>query len=274
MKPEYDYRSVLRDALARRCNTNPSYNMSRFARDLGLSPGRLSEIFSHRQGLSTEVGKRIGGIIGLSDGETEFFCDQIEFEHGRSQAKRELARLRLSKRNDELEQRTLEIDTFHVISDWYHFAIVQLVELPFFREDPNWIARSLNISTAEATSAIDRLLRMDILTRSEDGKLKRVDQTVVVQNKAPSEAIRKFNDQILDKAKAALAARPQNERTVSTGMVCIRRSDFEEIRAKVRRFSTRLLNEAEASEKEKEAVYCLSMQFFEVTDPVTLRTQE
>ena len=69
----------------------------------------------------------------------------------------------------------------------------------------------------------------------------------------------------------ALLNRPQSERAVSSGMVCIRRSDFEEIRAKVRRFSTRLLKEAEANPKDKEAVYCLSMQFFEVTESTALR---
>lgn len=274
MKSEYDYRTVLRDALARRCQVNPSYNMSRFARDLGLSPGRLSEIFSHRQGLSTEVGKRIGGILGLSEGETELFCDQIEFEHGRSQAKRELARLRLLKRNEELEKMAVEVDTFQAISDWYHLAIIQLIEMPIFKEDPKWIARALNISAAEAASAIDRLLRIGILFRDERGTLKRVDETIVVQNKAPSDAVRKFQEQIIEKARAALLTRPQNERTVSSGMVCVRRSDFDEIRTKIRRFSTRLLNEAEASPKDKEAVYCLSIQYFEVTEATLLKDQD
>jgi uncharacterized protein (TIGR02147 family) len=271
MQTENDYRTVLRDALARRCQANPSYNMSRFARDLGLSPGRLSEIFSRRQGLSIEVGKRIGGILGLSEGETEFFCDQIEFEHGRSQAKRELARLRLLKRSEELDKLALEVDTFQVISDWYHFAIVQLIEIPIFREDPKWIGKALNISAAEAASAVDRLLRVGILYRDDKGALNRVDETIVVHNKVSSEAVRKFHEQVMDKAKMVLSTRPLAERTISSGMVCIRRSDFEEIRAKVRRFSSRLLKEAEASPKDKEAVYCLSMQFFELTDAAAFR---
>jgi len=88
LTPNTNYRSFLRLELERRCKQNPRYSLNAFARDLGLAPSRLSEVFSEKQGLSREVATRISEKIGLNQDETETFCDLVEMEHARSAEKR------------------------------------------------------------------------------------------------------------------------------------------------------------------------------------------
>src|SRR2546430_13739191 len=54
-----DYRRVLRKELESRCRTSPRYSLRAFARDLKISPSRLSEILSGKQGLSRAAARGI-----------------------------------------------------------------------------------------------------------------------------------------------------------------------------------------------------------------------
>ena len=62
---------------------------------------------------------------------------------------RELARIRLQK-TAVPEYQQLQMDTFRVISDWYHFGILELTYLKSFKSDPRWIAKALGITEIEA----------------------------------------------------------------------------------------------------------------------------
>ncbi len=115
--------------------------------------------------------------MNLSPLETQRFCDLVESEHARSAEKRKLAELRLNRSEVEDSYLTLQMDSFHLISDWYHFAIIQLLELPKIKNDPAWIARSLDISRIEAEAAIARMLRMDLI-EEKDGYLKKTKEFI------------------------------------------------------------------------------------------------
>ncbi len=262
-----DYRNVLRDALAKRSASAPGYTMSRFAKELGLSPSRLSEVFSRRQGLSLEVAKRISGVLGLQEQEAGFFCDLIEYEHARSQEKRELARIRLLKRRGDVEGQAIERDVFQMISDWYHVAILELVETRYFREDYQWIADSLGISLVEAGAAMERLIRLKMLVRDEKGRLRRWEKSYYSADKDVSEAMRNFHTQVMDRAKSAMVTRPVKESAYAAGMFPVRREDVPVVQGKIKRFLWRLSRDLESSLSSADAIYCMSMQFFEMTEP-------
>ena len=70
------------------------------------------------------------------------------------------------------------LDAFQVISDWYHLAIVELANTPDFRGEPYGIARSLGISVVEARAALERLLRLGMLARSDSGCIRGTGKTV------------------------------------------------------------------------------------------------
>lgn len=134
-----DYRSILKAELAKRCGANPRYSQRAFARDLDLSPSRLSEILSRRYGLSRVAAQGIAKRIGLAKEECRRFLDLVESEHARSKVAREAAKDRL---NSDSEQSQLQMDAFAIVSDWYHFAILELTCLKDFVSDNRWIAKN------------------------------------------------------------------------------------------------------------------------------------
>jgi uncharacterized protein (TIGR02147 family) len=259
-----DYREILRDQLNHRIESNPRYSLRAFARDLGLSPSRLSEILNGKQGLSRASAQKIAGRMGFSFDETNRFCDLVESLHARSRLSQEVAKARLQKYQAEQSHRTLQLDAFRVVSDWYHFAILCLIELDGFDPDPDWIGRKLQISRYEATAALARLERLDLIEKTKTGY--RVLQDFVASPSGiPSEAIRKFHRQVLEKAAAALTAQPLDDREFSTVLFALDATRLEEAKSKVRHFGRGLVKSMDSSRK-KNRVYCLSMQLFRISE--------
>jgi uncharacterized protein (TIGR02147 family) len=259
-----DYRVLLKEEFSRRLGARRPYSMNAFAKDLGLSGPRLSEIFSGKQGLSREKAEEIASRINFSTEEKDYFCDLVEMEHARSQQQRELARQRVEERLLDRDYHSVQQDVFQAISDWYHFGILQLLETKHFREDPAWIAEALGIAKTEAELALERLLRLEVLSRNAKGRLILTRDFIATTDGVPSLAVRKFHSQILRKALIALEAQPVEKRNFSSTVVAVKRSELPRAKEMMRKFRLRFAKEL-TRPKEADSVYCLSMQMFELT---------
>jgi uncharacterized protein (TIGR02147 family) len=258
-----DYRHLLQGELSKRAAQNPHYSLRAFARDLGLAPSRLSEILNGKQGLSRLTAERVGARLGLSEDERAVFCDLVESRHARSAADKKAAALRLTKRQYATPEYQFKIDAFHVISDWYHLAIVELVTVSGFKNDAKWIARKLTITEIQVKLAIERLIRLKFLKLTR-GKLVLLKDEGFVPNDVPSESVRKFHQQILERAISALHAQNVSERHIATHVFAFDKKRMAEAKKSMRRFEHRFCKKLEGS-RAKDSVYCLSFQFFDLT---------
>lgn len=257
-----DYRVILRDVLEERCSRNPRYSMRAFARDLGISVSRLSHILKGRFGLSRNSAEEIAKKIGLNNQETQYFCALVESKHARAYAKKEAAKKQLEDFVDYYQ--ALNVDNFKVISDWYHFAIMELTLVQNFRSDTLWIAKVLGISQYEAAQAIDRLLNLELL-EIEKGKLKLTGQFFAGGAGTPSEAIRKFHTQFLEKAQKALVFQSVQERDFSAVILAVDSSRVDEARQDIKKFRNKFDKKFSASDR-KDSVYGLGIQFFKMNE--------
>ena len=256
-----DYRMILKEELDSRCEQNPHYSLRAFARDLNLSPSRLSEILNRKQGLSRKAAAKIAEFLGFSGDEKEYFCDLVTSQHARSKNEREVAKIRLMKNQAEADEYyQLQLDTFKVIADWYHVGILELIKLDDFVEDSKWIAKRLRITPIQAELAIERLLRVNLLERSE-GKLIVKQNTGLLKGGMPSESIKKFHRQILNKAIEALVLQSIEEREFSVNILAIDKDDIDEAKNQIRKFQQKFCSNIKNKEK-KDSLYCLSIQFF------------
>ena len=104
--------------------------MRAFARDLDLSPQYLSNVINGKKGLSTKTASQIAKRLGFTKNETEYFCNLAQSRFSRNLVDKKIARARLATLSKENETTThLAEDAFRVISDWYHFAIIELLKL-------------------------------------------------------------------------------------------------------------------------------------------------
>lgn len=254
-----NYRRYFTETFESRSMRNPSYSLRAFARDLDIGTSTLTEVLQGKYGLSKGRIEKVAKALQLSSDQTEHFSDLIARDHGRSEKDREEAALRIQLRLRHSIQ-TITLDGFKVISDWYHLALLELISLPSFKNDTEWMAKRLGLPELTIVEAIDRLERLELIEKTKTGILL-TDDFTSIGNNTPSQAIRKFHSQILQKALTALEAQSVDERENSSTVFAINQEDLPEAKKKLLKFR-REFSGLLSKNPNKNNVYCLSIQFF------------
>jgi uncharacterized protein (TIGR02147 family) len=260
------FRDILKEELAKRCAANPRYSLRAFARDLEMSPSRISQILNNRLGLSTKAARELVSRLDMSPAEADHFCKLVQANDSRSLRTRDSARAALDRYKDETgDYLTLQMDAFQMIADWYHYALLELLKTKGAKSDHKWLSRRLGISVYETEMAVERLKRLEFLEEKK-GKLVPVLDRYTTGTDVPSEAIRSFHKQLLTKAAAALEAQNIGERDITTVTAPVAVEDLPEYKrriAKFRREMAALFAKRAANATE---VYCLGFQFFRLSE--------
>jgi transcriptional regulator with XRE-family HTH domain len=143
--PDTSFRLFLQSELARRCARNAQYSMRAFAMHLDVDHSTLSQWLRGRRPLTARSIESLGRRLGLAEGAIQRYIDHSGRDEG------------------PCSTTTLSPETVALISDWYHFAMLELTRLSEFRADSRWIARVLDISVDEVNVALQRLIRLDLL---------------------------------------------------------------------------------------------------------------
>lgn len=221
--------------LDRRVKVNPRYSQRGFARSLGLSPGELSEILRGKRKLGLKGALKISRSMGLNPAESKHLLHLAQVER----SKEWNIETRLTSEPAPLKGAAVDQDVFHLVSEWYYFAILTLFETKDFRWNSIWIAKRLGVTRTQARVAMDRLLRMG-LVKKELGRFVCTNDHVSTGG-VPSEAIRQYHRQLLHKALHALDFHPVQERDISgVGFACDPR-DMEAIRREINEFEQNLV---------------------------------
>jgi hypothetical protein len=91
------YQEILKANLSRRIGMNPRYSLRAFAQLVGLSPSKLSEIFSAKKGLSSARAEDVCARLKLKGPEKEAFLLSVEAQHSRIEKVRVEAKRKLKE---------------------------------------------------------------------------------------------------------------------------------------------------------------------------------
>lgn len=263
MSTQLNYRDMLLQELEKRCRRNPQYSMRSFARDLSISPSRLSDVLKGRYGLSRVAAEQIAKKMEWEPLRRTYFCDLVASRHSRSDTQKKEAQKRLKRLYRDLHAQQLSLDAFQLISDWYHYAILELTLTENFQSDTEWISQRLAVDQHLIESAIQRLLRLGLLEKT-NRTLRATAASTFTPSGIPSEAIRKNHRQILRKAEAALETQSVQERDFSSVVLAVRKKDLPEAQEAIKAFRRQF--DAQFSQATpKDEVYCLAVQFFNLT---------
>jgi uncharacterized protein (TIGR02147 family) len=242
-----DFRRFLQEELVRRIKVNPRFSLRAFALHLDVQSGFLSKILLGQRRVTPATVRRFGVKLGLN-------LQQIEaYERA------------CGGETSEPNFRQIAYDHFQIISDWYHFAILELAALDNFEPNVRWIAKALGITTAEAQAAVERLIRLDYLLVTPKGTWKVRDGfTTTLGTEETGAALQQMQKQVLEMAIKALETVPVNRRDQSTMTMAIDSSRLPAAKDKVKKFRRELCAFLEGG-KTKDNVYQLSISLYPLT---------
>lgn len=268
MKKPLDCQSIqefLVSELSRRKLKNESYSLRAFARDLDLSPSRLSEVMKGEAGLSEKSADMIADRLNMKARDRQQWKELVLASSARDPAVRSLAQKRINEMRKVDSKTRVPEEQFRVIADWYHAAIMELTLVEGFCSTATWIAKRLGISETEAKLGIERLISLGLLEKSEDGQLHAKPEAFsAFSDKTPSQAIRRFHRQMLSMAIESILSDSIEDREHVSTILAIPKSRMHEFRDEMNKFITQFWNRIEQDPKDE--LYALSLQLFPVRD--------
>ncbi len=264
MKAPADFRFYIEREYENRRRRNPSYSLRALSRDLGMSSGRLTDLLSGKKGLSRTSAVRLTPLLHLNEQDQVRFLNLVEAFHSRSSKDRSLALSRLKSEKTSIHRgRALDADLFEAVSDWKHFALLQLLKLPGAQSRTSWLSTKLGVSESDVTDCMTRLERLGLIQRTGDS-VKPSDQWVSGPDGTRSEAGRIFHRAILSRAQEALNSQPVERRDFLSVVMPSSGSQIEAAKNRIREFVISF-NEEFGEHPTPDRVSALSLQYFEIT---------
>lgn len=239
------FRLWLQKQFSEKSKKNPRYSLRAFANFLGLDASTVSQILSGKRAPSKKASLAI--------------CEKL------SAVPQELRRMGLSGNSsgDDDDFYQLSMDTFSILADWYHFAILELTFTEEFKSDTKWIALQLGISIQEAKSAVERLLRLGLL-RNEKGKLKKTHTALTNHTGINTSVARKtLQKQIISKALKAIDEVPQEQKDITSMTMAIDPKNLDRARELTKKFRREMCDLLEDGKQSQ--VYNLAIQLYPVS---------
>lgn len=250
----FDFQTYLQTELTERCRANPAYSLRAFARDLDVEPSALSKILNGKRALTEEMRSRFGKRLKLSREQiTALACaDSAAADAGGAAGV------------GRADYRRLAEDSFTVLANWYHYAILELTKIDGFESNSAWIARKLGLTRAEASEAIARLKRLGFLEEEANGRLHDVSGNVTtVGHEFTNVAFKNMQRQVLQQALAALET-DYNQRDQSSMTMAIDSSKLPQAKQMLKKFRRDLSKFLESGPC-RDDVYQLSLSLFPLT---------
>ncbi|NRA64539.1 MAG: TIGR02147 family protein [Pseudobacteriovorax sp.] len=242
---------------------NPSYSLRAFARDLQMSASRLSELMNRNGNISVELAKKI--VVRLTDdkGERQLFTDLALIGQQRTSLARDLAVVRCQTYLQSLSKTELTVDSFLLVKEWYHLAILELIKTHDFRSDLSWISQRIGVSGPVVLKALARLERAGMIEVIEDDILL-PEANYGVYPKAGSDAVRTYHKAVISKAVHALDDLPFDQRYAGSLILAMKQENYQNAINTLGEFRT-TFDERFSVQSGGDELFYLSMQFFPAT---------
>ncbi len=251
--------ALLNQRFAELRDKNPRYSVRAFARDLSLDAGFLSHVLNGKRKLSVARAIEVAERLKLNSTQKRLFLVVAQFEATtRSKEKQRLAQ-ELSRLVEHAPVQSISVEQYRILSDWYHFAILEMTEDPEFDADPSTISRRLGIPHMDAKLARERLLQIGLL-QNDGSKIKKTAVHFSPPQDIVEIAYRQRHSTVLDKAKEALNDIDPNKREFFSITMCIDPELLPIAKERIRDFAWDLCRTLESGKRKE--IHELAIQLF------------
>jgi uncharacterized protein (TIGR02147 family) len=253
-----------------------SYSFRYLARLSDVSASMLAATINGKRKITVTTAEKIAKVLNFSVRETDYLLALVSFEKAKNHLDKNEAFSRIINLRGQSKQKFLDTDQYEYYSRWYHSAIRELVSLPFFKEDPSWIAQMLlpNISVIQAQKSLQLLLRLKLITRDEKGTLHQTNTAISSEYEIHTLSIRNFSREMIDRARESLETVPVELREISGITMGISEACIDRIKQRIRIFKEELVSMVIDDKSESSDVYQFNIQFFPIVNNSCNRQQD
>lgn len=250
---------------------NPKFSLRAWARQLGFeNPSLLFQVLRRERKLKIELAGKLATNLNLKGKNLKYFEIIVLKNASKSETEKRVyeAMIPVLRPKKFWSASAFSLELFSMAAEWYHWAILEMSELADFEANEDFIQNRLSGSLDKKTirSALDRLVRLGFFEKAKDGKLVRANPENApnfLRNKVPSEAVRSYHKQMIEKAKAAVDEQTMEERYLRGTTLPFKCADREKVEEILRNAHSEIL--ALASKGDAEELYQLNTQFFRLT---------
>jgi uncharacterized protein (TIGR02147 family) len=231
----------------------------------------LSQILAGTRIPAAKLSHKLLERLDLTPEERDAFVASLADKHRSRKLKRMSRYFReiskeLSGHAKPVEYRTLEIDLFRTIADWYHYAILELTFVENFSSDPKWIASELQISVSEVKLAIQRLKELGFLDEKNGKLFKTAPPLLTSDRHLTNSALKRRQKQILEKAITAVDEVPIELRNNTAMTAAIDPARIPEAKQRIQLFLDELTTFLEGGKKEKVYEIAVALVPLQITE--------
>lgn len=262
----FDYRKFLAAWYDYKKASNKAFSYRAFALRAGYkSPGFYLDIVKGHKSLSPTMAESFAHAIGLKDKELRYFLLMVQFCHTdipsvQAEIFDQMSAL-LPKR-----LRALRENQQDYYQNWHNVAIREalgVIDIDRNFADLGQFLRP-SIPASQAKSAIETLHALDLIDKNPDGYWKPIDQAVEPSANIPTQNIRQFQKNMMEKAMEALDRIPREQRNISCTTFSVSEQGMQTIMAKVDDFRKQILDIIRADQHEDRVVQ-FNIQVFPLT---------
>lgn len=234
-----------------------------------ISFGYLSMVLNNKRRISSKAVNELLLHLKLSPNERKYISllqtiEETDSPLIRIEALGEMAKISSFKKSNQKE-----FDTYKYLSKWYYVAIREMVLLPDFNNQPEWIHARLKgkISLKEASDAIEFLEDRNLIAKDNSGNYFLPNVDLNCKEGVYKISLGEFHRQVLDLAFKSIHEVNRDERYLLGRTVAISKADF----LKAKEIYDQALAEIEKLGKSKninEHVYHFELAAFPMTEAV------
>ena len=264
-----DYRDYLRAVYTWLKGHQERYSYLQFADDLGFSKTNVMHlIVVGKRPLTSKAADRVVQALELRGIERRYLETLVAYSNSRKPTEREELFQELITIKNRTLKSALEKSQLEYFSEWYHPIIREMMLLPEFSSDPDWLAAKVTprIRPEQARKSIELLEKLGLA--QFDAKKRRHVQTanqITTGDEISSLAVIRYHQRMIELGKESITAIDELERDISAITVSISPETAQKMKREIQAFRKRLLAMADEG-KDPNAVYQLNLQFFPITN--------
>ena len=265
----YDYREYLKDLVAFKRQKSSVFSHRYIVQKAGFkSPTALKHVIDGKRNLSLESANKFATALKIEGIPRHYFLTLVLFNQSTSPAEQEKYLNELIELKKAENPSRITEEQFDILSQWYHLAIREIVNLPDFKNSAKWISRILNpqITSFEASQSLQMLKKMGMVEKVE-GQFRSTERTIATNAQVHSVKVMEFHRQMIERGIEAITRFESEQREISGTTLRISRDDVRNVKMLLREFRKKMLTLA-ANSTHADQVYQLNFQFFPLVSPV------